>query len=77
MSCMEMTDQPQWQSGPVEFRVAVCRALLVALADSWVASGVEEARDDQADYAADYAPRDQCRGYGEGGAHAFTEGLAL
>ena len=32
---MEMTDQPRWQSGPVEFRVAVCRALLIALAESW------------------------------------------
>jgi hypothetical protein len=49
---MEMIDQPRWQSGPVEFRVAVCRALLVALADAWVqkaggADGADHVESDQ------------------------------
>jgi len=65
---MEIIDQPRWQSGPVEFRVAVCRALLVALAESWV-------KDARGANGADHVEDDQNRndGYdGYGRAHAIT-----
>ena len=65
---MMMMDRPDWRDGPIEFRIAVCRALLVAMAQAWpeqrqAAVGAKHVDEDE---------RGEDRGgerYGEGVAH--------
>jgi len=66
---MMMMDRPAWQDGPIEFRIAVCRALLVAMAQAWpeqrqAAVGAKHV--DEGEHAEDRSGY----GYGEGVGHA-------
>lgn len=66
---MEMIDHPRWQAGPVEFRVLICRLLLIQLAMSWAEEGQGAVRADHVeDHEHGYR---KGKGYGSGG-HAAT-----
>lgn len=65
---MEIIDRPNLRcDAPIEFRLHVCRLMLVWFWASW-----DEGRDQQGEDCRAKCPDQQAKGYGFAGAHAVT-----